>query len=263
MAIPMTLHYTEQGQGLPVVLLHGYPFNGTIWQTQQQGLSDKYRVIAPDLRGHGQSPAPEGVYDMDTMARDVLALLDSLEVEKAAIMGHSMGGYVTFALWRLAPARFAAIGLICTQASPDSDDTRKGRYKTAENVFTDGSQVVAQAMTPRLFAPNTPEDEPIVEQIRTIILNTRPSGIIGTLKGMAARPDSTDLLPEINIPVLVLTGDKDQIIPPQKAEKMATSVPSATLVTIESAGHLPMLEQPQATTLAIRNFLDEVEQSSG
>ncbi len=262
MSIPVTLHYSEQGQGLPVVLLHGYPFSSVIWQTQQQGLSDHYRVITPDLRGHGQSPAPEGVYDMETMARDVLALLDSLGVEKAAIIGHSMGGYVTFALWRLAKDRFAALGLVCSQASPDSDDTRQGRYKTAEKVFGEGSQVVAQAMTPRLFAPNTPEDEPMMEQIRTIILNTRPSGIIGTLKGMAARPDSTDLLPEINVPVLILTGDKDQIIPPQKAEKMAAAVPSATLATIENAGHLPMLEQPQATTMAIRNFLDELDHSA-
>src|SRR5215475_5055872 len=116
----VTLHYSEQGQGLPVVLLHGYPLSSAIWQTQQNGLSDHYRVITPDLRGHGQSPAPDGVYEMETMARDVLSLLDSLQVEKAAIMGHSMGGYVTFALWRLAPERFAAFGLICSQAQPDS-----------------------------------------------------------------------------------------------------------------------------------------------
>jgi pimeloyl-ACP methyl ester carboxylesterase len=260
MSHPVKLYYTEQGQGLPVVLLHGYPFSGVIWQTQQQNLSDHYRVIAPDLRGHGQSPAPEGVYEMETSARDVLALLDSLGVEKAAIMGHSMGGYVTLALWRLVPERFVALGLIDSQAMPDSDDTRASRYKTAEKVYVDGSKVVADAMTLRLFAPNTPEDEPAVEQVRTLILNTRPSGIIGTLKGMAARPDSTDLLPQINVPVLVLTGDKDQIITPQKAEKMATAIPSATLATIENAGHMPMLEQPQATTMAIRNFLDELSQ---
>lgn len=260
MTNPITLHYVEQGQGLPVVLLHGYPFSSAIWQIQQQNLSDHFRVIAPDLRGHGQSPAPEGVYEMETSARDVLALLDSLGVEKATIMGHSMGGYVTLALWRLAPERFIALGLIASQAIADSEDTRQGRYKTAEKVFVDGSKVVADAMTLRLFAPSTPEDEPAVEQVRTLILNTRPSGIIGTLKGMASRPDSTDLLPEINVPVLIITGDKDQIIAPQKAEKMATAIPSAILVTIENAGHMPMLEQPQATTMAIRNFLDELPQ---
>jgi pimeloyl-ACP methyl ester carboxylesterase len=197
---------------------------------------------------------------METSAHDVLALLDSLDIEKAAIIGHSMGGYVTLALWRLAPQRFAALGLIDSQALADSEDTRKGRYKTAEKVYIEGSKVVAEAMTLRLFAPNTPEDEPAVEQVRTLILNTRPSGIIGTLKGMAMRPDSTDLLPQINVPVLILTGDRDQIIAPQKAENMATAIPSAILVTIEDAGHMPMLEQPQATTMAIRNFLDELPQ---
>jgi 3-oxoadipate enol-lactonase len=260
MSNPVTLHYTEQGQTLPVILLHGYPLSSVIWQTQQQNLSDHYRVITPDLRGHGQSPAPDGIYDMDTLARDVLALMESLGIEKAAIMGHSMGGYVALAMWRLAPKRFAALGLIDSQAMPDSEDTRSGRYKTAEKVFEDGSQVVAQAMTLRLFAPNTPEDEPAVEQVRTMILNTRPASIIGSLKGMAARPDSTDLLPQINVPVLILTGDKDQLIAPQKAEKMAAAIPSAVLATIEDAGHLPMLEQPQATTMAIRNFLDEISE---
>src|SRR5260221_11095743 len=147
MSIPVTLHYSEQGQGLPVVLMLGYPFSIGIWPTQHQGMSDHYRVITADLRGHGRSRAPEGVYDMETMARDVLALLDSLGVEKAAIIGHSMGGYVTFALWRLAKDRFAALGLVCSQASPDSDDTRQVRYKTAEKVFVEGSQVVPQALT--------------------------------------------------------------------------------------------------------------------
>lgn len=258
MANTVTLHYSEHGQGTPVVLLHGYPLSSAIWHTQQQGLSDHYRVITPDLRGHGQSPAPDGVYEMDTLAADVLALLDSLSIPKAVIMGHSMGGYVTLALWRLAPQRFKALGLICSQAAADSEEARNNRYKTAEKVFGEGSQVVASAMVPRLFAPNVPEDEPFIEQVRTIILNTRPSGIIGSLKGMAARPDSTALLPGINVPVLILAGDKDQITSVQKGESMLSAIPKATLATVENAGHMPMLEQPQATTMAIRNFLDEL-----
>ena len=258
MAHTVTLHFSEHGQGTPVVFLHGYPLSSAIWHTQQQGLSDHYRVITPDLRGHGQSPAPDGIYEMDTLAADVLALLDSLNIPKAVIIGHSMGGYVTFALWRMAPLRFKALGLICSQAGPDSEEARNNRYKTAEKVFGEGSQVVAQSMVPRLFAPHVAEDESFIEQVRTMILNTRPSGIIGSLKGMAARPDSTALLPDINVPVLILTGDKDQLIAPQKSESMASAIHTATLVTVENAGHMPMLEQPQATTMAIRNFLDEL-----
>src|SRR6185295_9302015 len=116
-----------------------------------QRLSDHYRVITPDLRGHGRSPAPAGVYEMDLLARDVLALLDALFIKKAVIMGHSMGGYVTLAAWKLAPERFLALGLIASQAGADSEEGRQGRYKMAEKVAAEGSKVMAAAMLPRLF----------------------------------------------------------------------------------------------------------------
>lgn len=256
MSNTVKLNYTEQGRGIPLVLLHGYPLSGVIWQEQQRGLSDAYRIIAPDLRGHGKSPCPEGIYPMEQMAHDVFALLDSLEIRQAIIMGHSMGGYVTLAAWQLAPERFLALGLINSQAGADTEAARENRYKAAQDVFANGSRVVADAMLPKLFMPHF-SDDTIIEQVRTIILNTKPSGIIGTLKGMAARPDSTPLLSTFKIPVLIIAGDQDQIIPLAKGEAMATTISTATLVTIENAGHMAMLEQPHATTLAIRNFLDE------
>lgn len=257
MATSVSLHFAEQGQGSPLLLLHGFPFNGSLWLEQVRALGDHHRVITPDLRGHGQSPAPEGTYSMEAMAGDVLRLLDTLDIEKAAIMGHSMGGYVTFALWRLAPERFSAIGLICTHAWADTPAMRENRENQAHQVFVQGSVAIAEAMMPRLFAPGVATDEPFIEQTRTMMLNTRPIGIMGALRGMAARPDSSGLLPGINVPVLVIAGDSDAIIPLQRAEAMAQAIPSATLVTIENAGHMPMLEQPQATGLAIRNFMNE------
>jgi 3-oxoadipate enol-lactonase len=261
MANPLALHYTEQGNtGIPVVLLHGYPLSSAIWQTQQQGLSNEYRVITPDLRGFGQSPAPEGTYEMEMLAQDVLNLLDTLNVKRAVILGHSMGGYVTLALWRLAPERFLGFGLINSQAGADSEEAKQNRFKTAEKVFTEGTAVVAQAMMPKLFAPNVPEDESFIEQVRTTIINTRTNGIVGSLKGMAGRPDSTDLLATINVPALILTGDKDQLIPPQRSDAVATAITQSSLVTVEDAGHLPMLEQPQATLMAMRNFLSEISE---
>jgi 3-oxoadipate enol-lactonase len=252
----VTLRYSEAGQGTPVVLLHGFPLSGACWQQQQRQLSDRYRVIAPDLRGHGRSPAPLGVYEMDLMARDVLALLDALLIEKAVIMGHSMGGYVSLAAWKLAPERFLALGLIASQAGADTEEGRQGRYKMAEKVAAEGSKVMADAMIPKLFAPELPAEAPIRTQVRLMILNTQPAGIIGTLKGMAVRSDSGPLLPDLNIPVLILTGDKDQIIPPAKAKTMASAIPTATLTVVENARHMVMLEQPAATTTAIRSFLD-------
>lgn len=258
MATSVSLHFTEQGQGAPLVLLHGFPFNGALWAEQVRALNDHHRVITPDLRGHGQSPAPEGTYGMDTIAADVLRLLDHQGIDKAAIMGHSMGGYVTLALWRLAPERFSAMGLICTHAWADTPEVRANRENQAHQVFVHGSSYMAEAMMPRLFAPNAAPDESYIEVARSMILGTRPIGIMGALRGMAARPDSSGLLPGIGVPVLVVAGDSDAIIPLHRAEAMAQAIPNATLVTIENAGHMPMLEQPQATALAIRNFLNEL-----
>ncbi len=254
----VVLHYSESGQGTPVILLHGFPFCGGIWHKQQERLSDLYRIIAPDLRGHGQSPAPAGVYDMQTLARDVLALLDSLQIEKAVLLGHSMGGYVALAAWKLAPARFLALGLIDSQAAPDTEEARSGRVKMAEKVAKEGSQAVATAMLPRLFAPALSTGDPIVEQVRQMILKTPGAAIISSLNGMAARPDSSAMLRTINVPMLILTGDKDQIIATATAEAMAARLPKATLAVIENAGHMPMLERPEATTTAIRKFLSDV-----
>src|SRR4249920_2288480 len=122
------LTYSEAGQGTPVVLLHGFPLSSSIWNEQQQRLSDHYRVITPDLRGHGRSPAPSGVYQMDLLAGDVLALLDALLIQKAILMGHSMGGYVALAAWKLAPDRFLALALVDSQAGADTEAARQGRY---------------------------------------------------------------------------------------------------------------------------------------
>ena len=249
------MHYSEAGQGTPVVLLHGFPLSSALWRQQQEQLAGRYRVITPDLRGHGQSPAPAGVYEMESLARDVLALLDSLNIERAVIMGHSMGGYVTLAAWKLAPERLLAIGLIDSQASADTDEGRQRRLQLAQDVAAKGNQVAAEAMLPRLFAVGLAAGDPIWEQVREVILKTPLTGIIGALNGMAVRHDSTAMLPAITVPALVVAGDKDQIIPLAKAQALAAGMPHATLEVIASAGHMTMLEQPAATTTAIDKFL--------
>ena len=188
MADTVALCYTEAGQGTPVVLLHGFPLSGAIWEHQHRLLCDRYRVITPDLRGHGRSPAPPGVYEMGLLADDVLALLDSLKIAKAVIMGHSMGGYVVLAAWKRAPERFLALGLIDSQAGNDTEEARRGRHKMADKAAAEGSSVVAAAMIPKLFAFGVPVAPPVLNQVRQIILNTDPTGIVGSLKGMALRP---------------------------------------------------------------------------
>lgn len=253
---PVTLSYSEQGQGDPLVLLHGFPFKGSLWQHQARHLSDAYRVITPDLRGFGQSEVTDGIYEMEVLARDVLGLLDRLELPKATIMGHSMGGYVALALWRLAAERFRALGLIASHVWADSEAQRDAREALIAQILEHGSGAVVQAMLPRLFAPASSTDEPIQEQARAMMLEARPTSLIGALRGMMRRPDSSDLLPHISVPTLILCGDADPIVPPERAEEMARQLPNATLVVVENAAHMPMLEQPQATALAMRTFLN-------
>jgi len=257
MAIPVKLSYTQQGKGTAVVLLHGFPFSGAIWRDQVKGLSDDYQIIVPDLRGHGTSPALDGVYTMEVLAGDVLALLDELNIQKCVLIGHSMGGYVTLAAWKLTPERFLALGLIDSQAGADDEKTRQGRLNLADRVEQGGAAVVADAMLPKLFASELASDDFSSEQARTIIVGTHPTGIVGALKGMAARPDLTALLPDISVPVLLLTGDQDATIETYHAERMSTAIPNAMLISVQDAGHMPMLEQPTATTEAIRRFLQE------
>lgn len=256
-----TLHYTTYGQGTPIILLHGFPFHSGIWKDQAVALSDSFQIITPDLRGFGGSLASEGVYEMETFAQDVLNLMDTLRIEKAAILGHSMGGYVTFALWQLAAERFLGMGLVATHAWADTEQVREGREATISAVMERGTPAIVEAMLPRLFAPHEDPIEAGIETARSIMLSARPVPIMNALRGMMRRPDSSALLPHINVPTLIMTGDEDAILPPSRAEDMAKLLPNATLVTIEHSGHMPMLEQPGATSLAIQQFMQEVKRT--
>lgn len=256
---PVSLDYEERGTGLPVVLLHGYPFSRRIWQAQQDALSDSYRIITPDLRGLGSSPAPDGIYHMDDLAADVVALIDGLGIERAVWVGHSMGGYVTMAALRTVPERVLAVGLVATHPVADSPDKRGQRLATAEAVLVGGSvAAVADSMIGSLVAPGTPLDSPPLRAVWDIMASTFPAGIAGALRGMAARPDSWETLRAITSPALILAGAQDQIVPRALVEQMAQAVPHALVRRIDGAGHLPMIEQPSATAAALREWLDSL-----
>lgn len=194
------LHYTTYGQGTPIILLHGFPFHSAIWKDQATALSDSFQIITPDLRGFGASLASEGIYEMEHLARDVLNLMDALRIEKAAILGHSMGGYVTLALWKLAAERFLAIGLVATHAWADTEQVREGREATISAVMERGAPAIVEAMLPRLFASHQDPSEAGVETARSIMLSARPVPIMNALRGMMRRPDSSALLAHINVP---------------------------------------------------------------
>lgn len=254
----MLLAYNDDGPGPVVVLLHGFPLDRTMWSSQVTTLGSMYRVITPDLRGHGQTAAPDGVYSMDEMAEDVIETLDTLQITEPVVLGGlSMGGYVALALTARYPDRFRALMLIDTKAEGDTPDAARGREELASTVEgTGNSGAVASAMLPKLFSETTRQRRPeLISQMQAVMQKTPARAVAGALRGMAARPDRTAELAQIVVPTLVLVGADDAITPPDGAQKMAEAIADAQIVVIPDAGHLAPLENPQATNEAILDFL--------
>jgi pimeloyl-ACP methyl ester carboxylesterase len=257
----LVLAYDSAGDGRPLLLLHGYPLSRRIWQPQLEPLADAATVVAPDLRGHGDSDAPEGPYSIDQLAEDAIALLDSLNLAQPAVVaGLSMGGYVALALYRRYPSRVAGLILAATKAGADSPEAQANREKSAALAREKGVDAIADAMLPKMLAPGTYAANPgLVGEVRGIMAATPLEGVVGDLLGMKVRPDSTALLPEITRPVLVIHGADDQLIPAREAEATYAALPNARLVLIPNAGHLLNLEQPEAFNAEVRTFLSSLQ----
>jgi 3-oxoadipate enol-lactonase len=251
--IPVQLYYEEFGKGFPVVLLHGFPLDHTIWEPLVPLLTDKARLILPDLRGHGRSPMPEGIYSMRLLAEDVLSLMNTLKIERAILVGHSMGGYASLAFAQAYPHRLAGLGLICTQAGADAPERRQARYQTAEEVGRKGVKVVAENMAPRLT-----RNPDLVQPLQKLIMQNKSKGIIASLKGMAERPDALGWLSAISIPSVVLAGEGDGFISLERAQTMAQLLGKAWIVELPGVGHMPMIEAPQATADALNQLIEMV-----
>ncbi|MDA2913141.1 alpha/beta hydrolase [Acidobacteriia bacterium AH_259_A11_L15] len=252
----LELAWEEEGQGLPVVLLHAFPLNRKMWEAQRRALSRRYRVITPDFRGHGESNLPEEDSTMERLAEDVRGLLEELKLERVVLGGLSMGGYVAFAFLRRYAARLAGLVLADTRAAPDSEEGRTARYENAALAETAGAGALAERLLPKLLGPSTRQGKPeVVAAVRAMMLSIPPAGMARALRGMAARADSTELLGQVRCPTLVVGGEEDPLSPPAEAEAMAKNIPNAKHVKIPHAGHLSNLEQPAAFNAALEEFL--------
>jgi len=253
----ITMAYSASGRGQPLVFVHGYPLNRGIWQPQVEGLADVARVLAPDLRGHGQSQPVAGPYSMDLFADDLAGFLDALGVVEPVILcGLSMGGYAAFAFFRRYPERLKGLVLTATRASADTPQGKTNRDLAAESARQDGVGAIAEKMLPLILAPDTIEKHPdLVGSVREIMLNTSLESILGDLAALKERPDSTPDLARINLPSLVVHGEQDQIIPYQEAHAMHDAIPGSLWELIPAAGHLPCLENPSAFNQALRSFV--------
>lgn len=251
--------YDDAGRGAPVVLLHGYPFNRSMWREQAAALSERYRVVTPDLRGHGESTVSDEPATMEEMARDVAALLDELNIERTVLGGLSMGGYVALAFYRLFPRRVRALVLADTRATPDTEEARQGREASARKALKEGMGAIADALLPKLFAPSTVEEKPeVVRRVREMIMATKPEGAAAALRGIAARRDQTSLLPNILAPTLIIVGRDDALTPLSDSEFLRREIRGSRLEIIEDAGHVSNIERPTEFTHVLKDFLDKL-----
>lgn len=243
------LTYERRGTGTPMVLLHGFPLDHHLWDDVVPLLSDTFDLIVPDLRGFGGSSTVESFYAMEDFAADIAALLDHLGIQKAAIVGHSMGGYIALAFARLYPARVTGLGLVGSQALADAPDRKEGRYKSAAEVADKGIGSVVAAMMPKLTSAAR-----LQEYAKQSMERQQPAAYIGALKAMAERVDSTPVLASFNFPVVLVHGDADALIPIDRAREIKAAIPEAHLVEISGAGHMPMMESPQKTAEALKRL---------
>ncbi len=256
----ISLAYSDEGQGTPILFLHAFPLNRTMWAPQVAGLKDQYRVIAIDLRGHGESDAPLWRYTLDQFAEDINGLLDYLGIAKATFVGLSMGGYILFTLYQKNPALFQSLVLADTRATADTPEAKAARFSMAQIAYRRGASAIADLMLPKLLSPSSCERRAdLQDHLRTIITSNQVSGIIGDLMAMEERPDSTPLLRTIHVPTLVIVGEDDVASPRDEVDDMARHIPGSTFVVIPEAGHLSNMENPESFNAAIRTFLTSLE----
>lgn len=254
----LSLFYNDEGQGEPMVLIHGFPLSSEMWQPQRAALQHRFRVITPDLRGMGRSDVPTGGYSMTTYADDLVALMDELGIAQAIVGGMSMGGYIAFALLRRAPDRIKGLMLIDTKATPDDDTAKAKRRSLIEQVRTQGS--AAAADTGNMLTPRTHEEQPdLVDYVKRIMLAAPADGIVGALEAMIERPDSSAMLPNIAVPTLVVVGSDDPLTPPNAARAMAEAIPNAQLVVIGGAAHASNLERPDQVNKALLDWAVQLD----
>lgn len=261
-----TIGVLAQGKGAPILFVHGFPLSHDMWRRQIDAFGQNCRVIAPDLRGFGESNITAGAatvtLTMDAFAADLHGLLHGVFVDQPVVFcGLSMGGYVAWQFFRKYRAQLRALILCDTRAAGDTPEAAAGRLKLAEKVLTHGPHAVLDAMLSRLFSPKTAERRPeLLSDVRAMILRNSPAGIAAALRGMAERPDCTEMLAHIDVPTLLICGQDDQITPVAEMRGVAQAIRGAQFVEIPDAGHMSPLENPDAVNAAISRFLDTLKE---
>ena len=253
------LYYDVQGadDGLPVVFIHGFPLSHRMWQPQLEALPHRYRAVAYDVRGHGDSEVGHGQYTVELFVDDLVGLLDHLSVDRAVVCGLSMGGYIALRAVERHPERFRGLILCDTRSEADTDEAKIKRAGTMAAVRSRGVPAFAGEFVKLVLAPRTLKANPaVVDIVKEMITGTDPLGICGTLLALATRTDTTAALPAMNLPTLVLVGEHDTLTPPADAQALVQALPQAELHVIPDAAHMSNLENPAAFNEHLLGFLE-------
>ena len=258
----VTISYDDEGgdESRALLLVHGHPFNRSMWRPQVDYFSQRgWRVIAPDLRGYGESTVVPGATSMATFARDLNGLLEHLDIERAVVGGLSMGGQVAMEFCRLFPQRTGALMLADTSATSETDAGKQQRRSTAERLERQGMTQYADEALPKMISPHTMRHLPEVsERVLAMMRASPPDGAAAALRGRAERVDYTEMLRHIRIPTLVVVGTQDAFTPLADAQLIHSAVPNATLAVIDAAGHMPNLERPEEFNAALEGLLNSI-----
>jgi len=253
------IFYDIAGSGSPVVLLHPTPADHEFFLPISQILSARYRLIMPDLRGHGESGLGNGPATMQKHALDVARVMDHAGVERAPLLGVSIGGRIIFEFWRRFRERVSALILCDTEARADSSEARANRFRVAEDVLQRGTEPFVESMVPKLMGETTRRSRPdLVEGALRMMRLMSPEHVAGVQRGMAERPDSVPTLKTINVPTLIITGDEDVLTGLPDAELMKQNIAGSQLKVVAKAGHFSPWEQPEDVGKLLRNFLDDI-----
>lgn len=252
----IAIAYDDKGSGLPVVLVHGHPFDRSMWRPQVDQLSSRYRIITPDLRGYGDTTVVPGKTPLSVFADDLIGLLDRLGLDRVVLCGLSMGGQIVMESHRAHPERVHALILAGTFPEAETPAGREARYAAAERALREGMGPYADEVLDKMIAPHNVQALPAVAaHVLRMMRGTSPEGAAAALRGRAERPDYLDSLSRATVPALVVVGEEDEYTPVAVAERMHSTIPGSTLAVIPGAAHLPNLERPEEFTDAVQKFL--------
>lgn len=247
--------------GVPVLFIHAFPLNRTMWAPQLSALVERCRCVAADLRGFGES-VREPPYSMQQYADDLAGLLDQLHITRVVLVGCSMGGYVSFEFWRRHRDRVRAMVLVDTRATADTGEAMQRRRQQIELVRNEGSTAIANAQIASMVGKTTREKQPdTYDAVHRMIAQAPVDGIAGALEAMMQRPDSTPDLATIDVPTLVVVGEEDAITPVKEARAIQEKIPGSVLQVVSQAGHLSCLERPAAFNHVLMEFVSTLTYS--